>query len=215
MHVQPLRLSRTTEPTGEPIDAEAMKDFLRVSGTDEDTLISALIVGARRQAEQFLGRSLMTQTWTMYLDFWPRVSAGGWWDGVRDGAITDLSQGARQLDIPKPPLQSITSVKTYDDADVATTFASSGYFVDATSEPGRIVLRAGQAAPTGVRVANAIEVIFVSGYGAEGDDVPEDIVEGIKRMVSHLHENRGDEPDVAMKSSGAASLWGPHRIVRL
>ena len=213
----PLNLTRTTDPTGEPLDVEAAKDFLKVSGTDDDDLISALIVGVTAQAEKYLGRALYTQTWTMFLDRWPTIRNNDWWDGSRDLAITELDGAAKWLEVPKAPLQTVTSIKTYDDADAPTTFAASGYFVDSSSAPGRIVLRAGQAAPFGTRVANAIEVIFIAGYGNQGDDVPEDILQGIRLMLAHLYENRGDmvKPNVAISAAGAAAMWPNDRVITL
>ena len=214
----PLNLTRTTDPTGEPLDIQAAKDFLRVSSTNEDDFINSLIVGVTAQAEKFLNRALITQTWTLFLDRWPVTRGRDWWDGVRDLAITELNTGSRFLEVPKPPLQSVTSIITYDDADVATTFAASGYFVDSSSAPGRIVLRSGQAAPSGVRVANAVEVIYVAGYGDQGDDVPEDILQGMRLMISHLYENRGDlgvTARSALSTSGASAMWANDRIVTL
>ena len=161
---------------------------------------------------------LITQTWTMFLDRWPHRQRRGkddWWDGVRQGSIATLFDPERELEVPKPPLISVDLIRTFDDDDVATTYADTKYFVDTATEPGRIVLRDAAAEPAPTRVANGLEVQFVAGYGPDYADVPEDIRQGILRFILYAYENRGCDAQVAMDSSGAAVLWAKDRILRI
>ena len=66
-----MALIRITAPATEPIDLATAKLHCRVDGTDEDTLIAALIVAAREQAEHETGRALVTQTWEQVHDAFP------------------------------------------------------------------------------------------------------------------------------------------------
>lgn len=158
-----------TPPASEPITLAEAKAQCRISGDDEDTVIAGYIMGARRYCESIDWRAYLTQTRELWLDAWPR-----------EGAIT----------IPKPPLQSISYIRCYDDDDVATTLASSDYYVDVVSEPGRVVLRSGASWPgTALRVANGVCVRFVAGW-ANPADVPQTIKQAILLIVGHWNENR-------------------------
>ena len=118
-----------------------------------------------------------------------------------------------EITLPYPPLLSVTHVKTYDDNDVATTWAASNYFVDTTSIPGRIVARDGVSLPVATRVANGFEIEFVAGYGDDEADVPETVRTGILIMAAHLHEHRGDDdPAKAAQASGATSYWRAEKV---
>ena len=191
------------------------KTHLRVDTTDDDTLIASLITAARRQCEAFTGRALITQTWTLFLDRWPAGTDASdeWWDGVRQGPVTPA--GVRAVLLPRPPLQSVALVNTYDDADAATLWAATNYFVDTASEPGRLVARNAAVFPAYARAANAIEIRFAAGYGASAANVPAPLTEGIKRLSAHLYEHRGDDPVQGVTASGAAVLWQPYRVVAL
>ncbi|MEZ5691489.1 MAG: head-tail connector protein [Rickettsiales bacterium] len=65
-------LERVVAPTSEPINLTEAKLYLRVDSTLEDSLIGDLIVSARIRAEEWMRRSLITQTWKLtyaeYLD---------------------------------------------------------------------------------------------------------------------------------------------------
>jgi hypothetical protein len=219
-----LRLVLTTAPAELPATLAEAKAQLNIEDAriEDDALITANLAAAVDAAETFTHRALITQTWTLFRDAWPRTPGpdGRLWEGARTGADlpqSDLSgSGAAAVELPKPPLQSLVHVKTYDDSDVAATVAAGNYFVDTASEPGRVVLRGSAAVPVVTRVANGLELRFVAGYGDNAADVPEDIRSGILRLAAFLTENRGDgPPGDAAEASGAARLWRPFRVSRL
>ncbi len=61
-----------TGPDIEPLSLEETKIFLRVEHNGEDQLIAALIAGARIHIEAQTQTALITQSWRMVLDAWPR-----------------------------------------------------------------------------------------------------------------------------------------------
>jgi uncharacterized phiE125 gp8 family phage protein len=70
-HASPQRsrlLQRVTAPASEPLTLSETKLFLRVDATNEDTLITDLITAARMDCENWLRRSLITQTWKLAYD---------------------------------------------------------------------------------------------------------------------------------------------------
>ena len=212
---EPLRLTLTTAPAGPPVGLDAVKAALRLDDdrTTEDALVMGLVRTAGDSCEVFTGRALVTQTWTLARDAWPGAPAEeilheGWRVGIAAPAQ------ARFLTLPKPPLQAVVHVKTFDENDAETTWPAANYFVDTASLPGRLVARSGQVFPTPTRAANGIEVQFTAGYGADPTDVPEALRQGLLQMVAFLFENRGDAaPERALHDSGAAALWQAYRIL--
>jgi len=138
----------------------------------EDDLLTALITAARQDCEKFQNRSYITQTWELWLDAFPSKDF---------------------IEIPLPPLQSVSSVKYYDTDDTEATLSSSNYFVDIKSEPGRVSLNYGESWPsTTLRPVNGVCLTFICGYGNLGSDVPRNIYQAILLLLGHLYENRED-----------------------
>ncbi len=121
------------------------KNHLRVSGTDEDGTIAAILTAAWKYCEEvLLHRALLPQTWDLWLDEFPDED---------------------YIEIPRPPLQSITSIKYYGTDDTEYTMTATDYFVDTKSEPGRVSLAYGKTWPSTVlRPINGVVVRFVAGY---------------------------------------------------
>lgn len=166
----PLKLKLHSAPAVEPVGSAEAKAHSRISLSDEDTLIDALIVAARQMAEQVTNRALITQTWKLYLDEFPSGDC---------------------IDLPYSPLQSVTSV-SYIDTDGATqTFSNTLYDIDTISEPGRLVLKPDSQWPdTKLGQVNAVTITYIVGYGDDAEDVPEPIKLAIKFLVGHWFENR-------------------------
>ena len=187
----------TTAPSEEPFTLTEAKSHLRVDITDDDSYITALIQAVREHAEPFLGRALITQTWDLFINNFP--PSGSW------------------LEIPFPPLQSVTTIKYIDENGTQQTLSSSIYTVDTNAEMGRVFLAYDQVWPTVRPILNAIEIRFVAGYGANAEDIPESIRQGMKMLLGHLYENRettkSGVPIVSVPQAYEWLLW-PYRVVR-
>ena len=162
--------SLVTAPQTEPLTTQEAKDHLRVTNSDDDAYIDELVTNAREWAESNTERAFITQTWDYFLDAFPA-----------DGFFR----------LPFPPLISVTSVKyTYSYVQQAT-FASSKYFVDTASEPGRIYLNLNESWPSDtLRVRNGVEVQFDAGYGAASSDIPKRAKQLIYLLIGHWYINR-------------------------
>ncbi|MEZ4714304.1 MAG: head-tail connector protein [Caldilineaceae bacterium] len=164
-----MKLLVTIHPTEEPIGLSEAKLHLRVDDTADDDLITALIVAARQRFEAVTWRSLITQTLVMKLDSWPCGQC---------------------IELPRPPLVSVSSVQYTDDDGVTATFASSNYLVSTAGHPGAIVLKNSADWPTTtLQAVDGISVTYVAGYG-DAADVPQIIKQAILMMVGHWYENR-------------------------
>jgi uncharacterized phiE125 gp8 family phage protein len=166
-----MKVSIVTNPIEEPITLNEAKEFLKVENEDDDGLILAQIKAATEYCQDYQGRKYLTQTWKMFLDEWPDED---------------------YIELPFPPLRSITSIKYTDTSTVpvVTTMSTSDYDYDTVSEPGRIVLGYGETWPTvTLHPTNPIEIQFVCGYGTP-DDVPEYTKNAIKLVLDELYELR-------------------------
>lgn len=195
-----MALVLVTAPTVEPLDlATQVKPHLRVDIADDDTLIAGYLTAARVHVEQAVcRRALITQTFDLYLDGWPKGDF---------------------LQLPRPPLQSVTGVYYTPDGGSEQTFASSNYVVDTASEPGRVVLASSASWPGGtLKPANGVRVRFVAGYGAAGTAVPGPIKSAILLMVGDLYENREDTIiasgiTIGKLPRGVEMLLMPYRVL--
>ncbi len=181
-------LKRTTDATVEPISLVDMKAHLRLEPSDdaENGLITAQITAARQMVEKHLSRALITQSWTLVMDRSPSRFA-----------------------LDYPPLQTVTSIKSRTDDDVATTNSADGYTVIASTEPGEVILKPG-ASWADHRSWSGFEVIYVAGYGNASTDVPDAIIEAIKLTVTQMYMNRGDDISIGL-SADVRNLIGAYR----
>jgi hypothetical protein len=193
------------------LTAEA-KTFMRVSNSSEDTLIGTLIKAARQACEEYTGRALITQTWEYNLDRFPSTrAADSDWDGVREGPIASLHSPLDYIDIPVAPLLTISSLKTYSDANVAATMTATDYIVDIRKTPGRITLARGATWPVDLRPADAILITFTAGYGA-ASAVPGPLVQAVYQTTAFLFENREEGGKLP---EHVRTLLQPYRVMRL
>ena len=186
-----MSLALVTPPAAEPVTLAEAKAHLKVDTTADDTLITSLVTAARARAEWHTGRAFVTQSWTLWLDAWPESGL---------------------IEIPLPPLQSVTQVKTYALDDTPSVLGPSVYHVDGASAPARLAGKIDFAPPANLRAVNAVEITFTAGYVA-ASAVPWPIKQAILQIVADLYANRGDEADIV--SSAAEALLAPYRIFRL
>lgn len=135
----------------------------------DDTLLTALIQAAREYTEGFQNRALVTQTWELVLDEWPAED---------------------YIDIPLPPLQSITSIVYKDTAGTEATMSTGDYIVDVDSFVGRVALAYGKSWPSATLYPyGGIRIRFVAGYGL-AVSVPQATKQALLLLIAAWYENR-------------------------
>lgn len=170
-----MPLSIVTPPIAEPLTWSQAQKHLRQDGLDDDQVFveTILIPAARDRAELATRRAMLTQTWDYVLDEFPR---GGY------------------IEIPKPPLVSVTYVQYVDMAGVTQTWGASNYLVQAPAGPrcqrGRVSLPFAAVWPIVLPQAGAITVRFICGYGSSGADLPPMLVVAQLQDVGTLYESR-------------------------
>ncbi len=159
----------TTQPLVEPVTVDEVKLFSSIDAVEHDILIRGFIEAVRIAAEEYLGRAFVSQTITSVLDFWP-------------GEIVEL---------PKPPLISVTEIVTVDEDDAETTYSSSNYYLNTTAEPGQIIIKRNVTWPVNTaRDYGRFIIRSKHGYGPDESDVPRAIKEGIILWVAVVYATR-------------------------
>ena len=187
-----MALIRIAAPASEPLDLATAKLHCRVDGTDEDALITALIVAAREQAEHETGRALITQTWELVHDVFPEAFV-----------------------LRKSPIQSVVSLKYLDSATGAEqTLDPADYLLDKDNEPGYLVPAYGKAWPSSYGVPNAVRLRYVCGY-ANAAAVPQAIKQWMLLAIGTMYENRatgGAGQVYAIPDRFWSGLLDPYRL---
>lgn len=176
-----------TGPTKAAVTVAEAKAHLRVTDNASDDLIADYIATATEEAEQYLFRGLLTQTWKAVFDHF-----------------------ANELPLPMAaPLQSITSVTYYDQDGTQQTLATTYYDTDTLSRPGKVVLKPDQTWPSvqSERRNGRVEVIYVVGWTSP-ELVPEKIKQGIRQYVAYLDLDRdGFAPEALQARQAAERCW--------
>ncbi len=161
-----MALKLITAPTTTPVSLAEVKRHLKIDSAAEDARLEMFINAATELYDGetgLLGRAIVAQTWDLYLDEFPC------------GAIQ----------IPLPPLASITSVKYDAPSGVETTISASNYTVDTVSTPGWVVPNSTYTWPVTLCAINAVRVRFVAGYST----VPTAIKLGLLETIGTMYAN--------------------------
>lgn len=188
-----------TAPASEPVSADELKSQLRITSTDQDTMLAHLIKAARQWAEDFLAYQIMSATWELYLDEFP---ASG-----------------ECIYIQKSPVSSITFLKYYNTSGVLTTLTENTDFAkDEVSFPCRLFECYGKEWPATRGIKNAVVVKFAAGYSSLTDQPNAEIIkQAILMKAASLYENPTDEvsgTQVSKFNLTAEKLLGPIRAMR-
>lgn len=204
-------LSIVTGPGSEPLTLADAKAWARVDDTDSDGIFTALITSARMAAEEYLRRTLITTSYKLTLDLDANNLYNNLPEGTYDVPVWALYGGLPSaVELPKGPVQSITSVTTYAIDNSASAFDSSNYHVD--SAGARLVLNYGAIWPANLRHIGGCEITYVAGYG-NSSAVPQPIKTGMLIHVASVYEQRGNCADAMALPPGTAQLYNQYRIV--
>jgi len=209
------RYSLITPPAIEPVTLAEAIAFLNLLTTtaEDDALITSLIIASRVEAEKYTSLAFITQTWQLLSDITPPSLQ-----------TINLLNRPVQVDISKPPLQSVTFVKTVNEDNTDNIIDASNYFVSTYDgdcpEKGRVTFKTDFVFPTNdtLRPSDAFIIEFIAGFGNLASDVPDGIKNGILQEVAFRFENRGDcncEGASGLFSQGAIGALQPYRIYRL
>jgi uncharacterized phiE125 gp8 family phage protein len=176
-----LKIKLVTPPQTEPVTLDQLKSQLRFDLSDDSMngTLSPILLAAREWCEGFQNRAYITQTLELALDQWPCRN---------------------EIQLPRPPLQSLTSIKYTNHESVEVTWQSTNYIVDDYSQPAELVKGRNISWPSVCLTAvNGIKIQYVAGY-ADAAKVPAKTKQAIILLASHWFENGQCEPPEAVKS---------------
>tara|TARA_R110000744_G_scaffold179989_1_gene298985 strand:- start:1137 stop:1814 length:678 start_codon:yes stop_codon:yes gene_type:complete len=199
-----------TAETAYAVTQAEIKAWCKIDSSDDDSAVALIERTVHNWAKEYTKRTLTTVTYNLFIDAVYDLDIR-----LQEGMYVGIDRNINRKSIllPKSPVASVTHIKSYDDSDNATTFASTKYYVDIASIPARVVLRNGEAYPTSLRVANGLEIRYVAGYGAT-TAVPYDIKSACLEYASYLFEHRGDLMNGArvLAPTSATQLLDPYVI---
>lgn len=163
-----MALTLITAPATEPVTRDEAKLASTAEGSaHDDHFDDVWVPAAREQAEHRLGRALITQTWELTLDEFPSVA----------------------IILPRPPLQSVTSIKYLDPDGQQQTLDALDYQVVTKSIRGYVQPAYGKQWPAIRRGPGSVQVTYVAGYGSAAD-VPSSIKQWILMAVATWYQQR-------------------------
>jgi hypothetical protein len=170
------------------ISTADMKTFLRVDTDADDAVIASYVATATEAVKQYLRLAVLTETFVLKADGFTVAGADerllSLGPGVHTASVPYVLGGGETLDIPFPPLQSVTNIVTYDRGNNASTYSDTKYQVDLQS--GRIYLNEGEVWPSDLRAQDAVQVTYVAGYGS--GSIPDPILQSIRSYVEQLYD---------------------------
>jgi len=157
--------SQVTPPAETPISLTDAKTYLRVDDDIEDSLIFSLINAATGAAQNFSWLQFITATYKSNIHYLPQ-----------------------HIKLWKNPVDSITSIKYYDENNVQQTLSASDYSFAPRNGCCTIIIT--KSITTYTRM-DAVEIIFVAGFGA-ATAVPSVAIDAVALTLGHLYEHRED-----------------------
>jgi len=192
-------LECTTPAASDPVTVAELKAHARItSGSVEDTYLTTLITAATDVVQRLTRRQLINATYAFGLRQWP--------------------SGNGPIELPRPPLSSVSSVTYVDSDGTRQTMDAGDYAADDARQPGRVEPVYGEVWPSARDEANSILITYVAGYGAAGSSVPAALRQAILLMATHLYEFRDPVViggSVAEVPRTVDALVSPYRVSQL
>lgn len=179
-----MGLVRVTKPSLMLLNHQELQKQCELLDGDHDSYLTRLLENATAAAERYTGRAFATQTWRLTLDRFP----------------------CRTIKLPRPPLQSVTSITYIDEDGAEQTLDSSLYVVATDSHPGRVAPAYDEVWPATRTTLEAVKITYVAGHTSV-DDVPEEAKQAVGVMVADWFVNRETTTEKEMRRVPLSAQW--------
>lgn len=189
-----MSLALTTDSTSTTLVPLAdIRELLGFDATWKTNTLTDILNGARSWAEKFTDRSFIQSTWTMKLDKFPSLNS--------DQAIH----------LPKGKFVSLTSLKYVATSGTLTTLTENTDFtVHSAGDIARLTPTDSSGFTTSwPNIGNkkeAVQVVWIAGYGTAATDVPGPLITGVKLAIQDMYCN--EKPGAA-----AEAMLKPYQII--
>lgn len=180
-------------PAAEPVGLAEAKEFLRISGSGEDNLVTGLIASAWARIEEAVGLALISRTLRVTLDGWPMAM-----------------NARRRMTLPVRPAGALAAVRIVRHGVPENLTAQ---FVLTPGRAARLAWVSGYLPWTGP--GKVIEIDYVAGFGEASSDVAESLRLAVKLLVAHTYQSRGLEGRGDLLPADVSALIAPWRRVRI
>lgn len=177
-----MRLILVDPPAVEPLTAAEAKARLNIGSEVSDEVMDAYLMAARQRidgADGYLGRALITQTWTGNLDYFPACDGG-------------------RIYVPLPPLQQVTELSYLGSDGVPVVVDPATYQVVMGPRPYLLPVYNSTWPSISTR-ADAVTITFTAGYGDDGSSVPEPIRTAIVLAAGHIRSMSARNLNVSLE----------------
>lgn len=184
-------IRKLTEPAALPITLEQIKAHLRLDHADEDQYLIFLIQSATEAVQNYIGRSLIAQTWQKVYYQSQRYSS----------RISKQPALPIKISLPYVPVLKIDSIT--GSGINKMPLAITKYDLKFNGDLAIVEID---------QVFSKIEIKYDAGYGDRPEDIPADIRQAILQLAALFYQKRQsfpleDEPYLV-------SLIQPYRIFR-
>lgn len=169
-------LTLVDAPDTEPVTLEQLKLQAHITYDIQDSVLNSYLLAGRLKAEEYQRQSYITQTWRLTLDCVPNIP----------------------INLLRGPVQSVSSVKVYDENDAEYNVDISNFSIDTDHVPAKMVLKPSGSWPSiTYREFGAVKIDYICGYGNDGSDVPETAKHAIILFAAFQDDNRAaDEENI-------------------
>ncbi len=166
-------------PASQVITTAEAKAHLHVTGSTEDGYIDTLVGAATHAIETHIEGQIGAATWKLEMNSFMDVN------------------------LPKHPVNTITSINYYDSNNATQTLATS--FYNLYKDVRKSVLEYGKNLPNVYDKTNAVEINFTTGYAT----IPDALKQSILIVLGSLYENREDK--IKRLPSSSEHLSAPYK----
>ena len=152
-----------------PVSMSSMKDHLRIRHNHQDKLIRDYIVAAQELVESQLGITLTITTRSHVLSRFPSTGC---------------------IELPYPPLQSLTSIQYYDSSNASQSLdvSSDVYTITRRKVPAQVLRTVDEDWPATYGRHDAVTIAYTAGFGGSHKSIPESLKHAIRIMVQDWYE---------------------------
>lgn len=161
-----MTMHLVTPPAIEPVTLADARAFLKLSSTSDDEIVLLLLKVARETVEAKAGLALITQSWRLHVDRWPRSG---------------------RLALYRYPAKAVTAITAYNAEGEPVVLSPDEWLLQPGGRPQRLYLSArGDSASL-----SGLEIEFTAGFCENGVEVPDVLKQAILLLTAHLYEFRG------------------------
>ena len=184
-NIYPIGYILITDAVSEILTLSDIKTFLRIDGSDYDTILTPFIKISRQIGEKITGRDFVEKEYKAFLDYFPSCYG---------------------IEIRKSKLKSITSIQYYDVNNILQTLSPNDYYFTNDSGYSSIYINNDKSFPNTYNRKQAVIITFKVDY----PNFPATLKQAMLSVCAYLFENAGD--CVNENNSQFKSLFFPYIV---